>query len=82
MVTIADILWRENKMSTVCNAKKMYTLLNNDASRRSMGNKTHAVTRRATMRRSSGINKKMTKKKIIKSLMSLKRYIMTSFLWI
>ena len=76
--TIVDNLWRLNRTSTVCTAKRMDDQLNNVTARRSMVKNAHTVTIRVTNKRSTGRNKSMTKKKKSKRLMSLKRYIMTS----
>ena len=75
--TIVDNLWRLNRTSTVCTAKRMDDQLNNVTARRSMVKNAHTVTIRVTNKRSTGRNKSMTKKNKSKRLMSLKRYIMT-----
>ena len=62
------------------NAKNINTLLNHVTSRISMGNNARTVTIRVTNKRSSVKNKKMTEKKKIKRLMSLKRYITTKYI--
>ena len=72
------VLRREKKTITVCTAKKMYTSLNNVIARRSMVNNARTFTRSIKKKRSDGRNKEMTKKRERKSIMSLKRYIITS----
>ena len=62
MVTRLEIVLRYQKKTTVRTAKNMDTFLNNVTSRRGMGKKECAVTRRFAKKRSSGINKKTTKK--------------------
>ena len=71
----------KKKTITVSNAKKMNMSLRNVAAIRSMGNNVSTVTRSFTKKRSDRRNKNMMNKNKMKSLMSLKRFIVTrSFL--
>ena len=79
MGTRVDILWREkktsNKISTVCTEKRKECY-----SRNNYGQEFKYFHRKGHKKRSSGRNKEMKKKRKRerkKSLISLKRYIMT-----
>ena len=78
MGTKLGFLWRENRTSTVCTAKRMYTPLKNFTTRRSMVKDARTVTRRVTKKISARRNKNMTRKEKGEILISLKIYIMTS----
>ena len=58
--------------------KRINTSLKTVTPWKSMGNNESTITRKSTNKKSSEINKNMTKKKIRKRLISLKRYIVTS----
>ena len=79
MGTRVDIVWKEKRTITVRTGKRMDTPLKNVKERISLANSACSVIRRVTKKRSAGRNKNIRNKNKSRRLMTLKRYIMTSF---